>query len=130
MRPHLRMNGTSYRLDETYVEMNIEWRYLYRAVNSAGCIVEFMLSATRDAERMIEGIEAAHMMRKGQIKKMAGRDAVGQAQFVARLSGIAAQASTSARLTLPQTNLCSAADSTSEKSRQQMTFARGLLFGH
>jgi len=42
------------------------------------------------AERTIEGIEAAHMMRKGQIKRIGGKDAVGQAKFVASLFGIAA----------------------------------------
>jgi transposase-like protein len=42
------------------------------------------------AERTIEGVEAAHMMRKGQIKRTDGRDAVGQAKFVKSLFGIAA----------------------------------------
>ena len=42
------------------------------------------------AERAIEGIEAAHMMRKGQVKRLDGRDAVGQAKFVESLFGVAA----------------------------------------
>jgi transposase, IS6 family len=29
MRPHLKMSGTSYRLDETYVKVGMEWKYLY-----------------------------------------------------------------------------------------------------
>ncbi len=28
MRPHLKMSGTSYRLDETYVKVGREWKYL------------------------------------------------------------------------------------------------------
>lgn len=48
MRPHLKMSRTSYRIDETYVEVGTEWKYLYRAVDSAGDTVEFMLSARRD----------------------------------------------------------------------------------
>jgi IS6 family transposase len=48
MRPYLKMSGTSYRLDETYVKVGTEWRYLYRAVDSMGCTIEFMLSAKRD----------------------------------------------------------------------------------
>lgn len=36
MRPHLKMSGTSYRIDETYVKVGTEWKYLYRAVDSAG----------------------------------------------------------------------------------------------
>lgn len=42
------------------------------------------------AERTIEGIEALHMMRKGQVKRLAVRDAIGQAKFVASLFQIAA----------------------------------------
>ena len=42
------------------------------------------------AERTIEGIDAAHMMRKGQVKRLGGRDAAGLAMFVESLFGIAA----------------------------------------
>lgn len=42
------------------------------------------------AERTIAGIEAAHMMRKGQVKRWGGGDAVGQAKFVESLFGVAA----------------------------------------
>jgi transposase, IS6 family len=172
MRPHLKMSGASYWIDETYVRVGREWKYLYRAVDSAGSTIEFMLSAKRDisaakrffkkmmsadhrrlpftigtdkhasypeafdasvkekvlpadyklrrvkylnniieqdhrtirrrwiamqcfrcfhtAERTIEGIEAMHVMRKGQVKRLDGRDAVGQAKFVESLFGIAA----------------------------------------
>ena len=48
MRSHLRMSGTSYHSDETYVKVGAEWKYLYRAVDSAGQTIEFMLSARRD----------------------------------------------------------------------------------
>ena len=42
------------------------------------------------AERTIEGVEVEHMMRKGQIKRVDGRDAAGQAKFVQSLFGVAA----------------------------------------
>jgi IS6 family transposase len=42
------------------------------------------------AERTIEGMEAMHVMRKGQVKRLDGRDAGGQARFVASLFGVAA----------------------------------------
>jgi hypothetical protein len=42
------MSGYSYRIDETYVKVGREWEYLYRAVDSAGSTIEFMLSAKRD----------------------------------------------------------------------------------
>ena len=47
IRPHLKMGGTSYRIDETYVKVSTEWKYLYRAVDSSGCTIAFMLSAKR-----------------------------------------------------------------------------------
>jgi transposase, IS6 family len=172
LRPHLKMSGTSYRIDETYVKVGTEWKYLYRAVDSVGCTIEFMLSARRDvsaanrlfkklmradhrrlpftigtdehasypeafaasvrekvlppdcklrrvkylnnvieqghravrrrwramqcfrpfhtAERTLEGVEAAHVVREGQVKRLDGRDVAGQARFVASLLGIAA----------------------------------------
>jgi transposase, IS6 family len=171
IRPYLKMSGTSYRLDETYVKVGTEWKYLYRAIDSTGQTIEFMLSATRDvfaakrffklmradhrrlpftigtdkhasypeafatsvkekvlpfdcklrrvkylnniieqdhrairrrwraaqcfrsfhtAERTLKGIESLHMMRKGQVKRLDGRDTAGQAKFVASLFGVAA----------------------------------------
>src|ERR687896_1755447 len=48
MRPHLKMSGASFRVDETYVKVGKSWKYLYRAVNKDGATIEFMLSARRD----------------------------------------------------------------------------------
>jgi IS6 family transposase len=48
LRSHLKMSGTSYRLDETYVKVGKEWKYLYRATDPTGQTIEFMLSAKRD----------------------------------------------------------------------------------
>ena len=42
------------------------------------------------AEKTLEGIETAHMMRKGQLKRISGDDVVGQAKFVENLFRIAA----------------------------------------
>ncbi len=172
IRPHLRMSGTSYRVDETYIKVGKSCKYLYRAVDKSGQTIEFMLSAKRDvcaakrffkrvmradhrrlpfsisvdknaaypeaftssqdervlpkdcilrrvkylnniieqdhrfikkkvrasqcfkrfhtAERTLEGIESMNMMRKGQVKRLRGSDAIGQAKFVASLFKIAA----------------------------------------
>ena len=42
------------------------------------------------AERTLEGVEALHMMGKGQVKRLDGRDAIGQARLVEGLFGVAA----------------------------------------
>ena len=42
------------------------------------------------AERTLEGIEAVNMMRKEQVKRLLGSDAMGQAKFVESLFQIAA----------------------------------------
>src|SRR3989440_11446957 len=172
IRQHLKMSGTSYRVDETYIRVGKSCKYLYRAVDKEGNTIEFMLSAKRDvcaakrffkklmraehrrlpfsisvdknaaypeafstsqvekivprdcqlrrvkylnnvieqdhrfiekkvhasqcfksfhtAERTLEGIEAMNMIRKVQVRRLAGRDAQGQAKFVASLFGVAA----------------------------------------
>ncbi len=172
IRPHLKMSGASFRVDETYIKVGKTCKYLYRAVDKEGQTIEFMLSAKRDvsaakrffkkmmraehrrlpfsisvdknaaypeafstsqaekivpkdcklrrvkylnnvieqdhrfvkkkvrasqcfksfhtAERTLEGVEAMNMMRKGQVKRLAGSDAIGQARFVASLFQIAA----------------------------------------
>src|SRR3954447_2948350 len=48
MRQHLKMSGTSYRVDETYIKVGKSCKYLYRAVDKEGNTIEFMLSAKRD----------------------------------------------------------------------------------
>jgi transposase-like protein len=48
IRPHLKMGGTSYRVDETYIKVGKSCKYLYRAVDKEGNTIEFMLSAKRD----------------------------------------------------------------------------------
>ena len=48
IRPHLKLVGASYRLDETYIKVGKQWKYLYRALDQEGNTIEFMLSAKRD----------------------------------------------------------------------------------
>ena len=50
IRPHLRPSNGSWRVDETYVRVKGRWKYLYRAVDSRGQTIDFLLSAKRDAE--------------------------------------------------------------------------------
>jgi len=49
-RPYLRATNDSYRVDKTYIKIKKPWYYLYRAVDSTGATLDFMLSATRDAD--------------------------------------------------------------------------------
>jgi IS6 family transposase len=49
-RPHLKVTTDSWRVDETYVKVKGVWVYLYRAVDSQGNTLEFLLSPTRDAD--------------------------------------------------------------------------------
>ncbi len=60
-------------------------RFIKKKVRSSQCFGSFYT-----AERTIEGVEAMNMLRKGQIKRLAGNDAMGQAKFVASLFQIAA----------------------------------------
>ena len=47
-RQRKRAVGTSWRLDETYIRVKGQWKYLYRAVDKAGRTVDFLLTAKRD----------------------------------------------------------------------------------
>ena len=49
IRPHLRSTNDSWRVDETYIKVKGQWKYLYRAVDSQGNTLDFLLSAKRDA---------------------------------------------------------------------------------
>ena len=48
-RRELRMTNRSWRADETYLRLAGKWTYLYRAVDSTGATIDFLLSARRDA---------------------------------------------------------------------------------
>ena len=50
IRSHLRLSNGSWRVDETCVRVKARWMYLYRAVDSGGRTIDFLLSARRDAE--------------------------------------------------------------------------------
>ena len=49
-RPHLKATNDSWRVDETSIKIRKTWMYLYRAVDSDGNTLEFLLSPARDAE--------------------------------------------------------------------------------
>ena len=49
LRSRLRPTNDSWRVDETYIRVKSKWGYLYRAVDSSGATIDFLLSAKHDA---------------------------------------------------------------------------------
>jgi transposase-like protein len=58
LRRHLKPTNKSWRVDETYVRVKGRWCYLYRAIDSTGATIDFLLSALRD------GAAAKRLFRK------------------------------------------------------------------
>ncbi|UZY03299.1 IS6 family transposase (plasmid) [Yersinia ruckeri] len=48
-RRHKRTVGRRWRMDETYIKVKGQWKYLYRAVDTSGQTIDFLLTAKRDA---------------------------------------------------------------------------------
>jgi IS6 family transposase len=63
-KPHLKQTTDSWRVDETYVKVKGQWLYLYRAVDSAGNTLEFLLSQIRDTQAakrfLARALDASH----------------------------------------------------------------------
>ncbi|MCP5134147.1 MAG: IS6 family transposase [Gammaproteobacteria bacterium] len=54
--------GTRWRMDETYIKVKGQWKYLYRAVDRDGQTIDFLLTAHRDKK-------AAHRFFKKAIRQ-------------------------------------------------------------
>ena len=69
LRKRLKTINDSWRVDETYVRVKGKWVYLYRAVDSSGATIDFLLSAKRDAtaaERFLtKALGGENQLRRG-----------------------------------------------------------------
>ena len=66
LRPQLKPTNKSWRVDETYIRVQGRWCYLYRAIDSTGATIDFLLSALRDAaaaKRLFRQALSDHLIR-------------------------------------------------------------------
>jgi putative transposase len=49
----------SWRMDETYIQVKGQWRYLYRAVDKQGQTIDFLLTEQRDEEAALRFLKKA-----------------------------------------------------------------------
>ncbi|EDZ97655.1 Integrase catalytic region [Burkholderia sp. H160] len=66
---HKRPVGGIWRMDETYIKVGGQWKYLYRAVDKAGNTVDFLLRARRDKVAARRYFEKA-IERNGEPEKL------------------------------------------------------------
>jgi transposase-like protein len=70
IRRHLRPTNDSWRVDETYIKVKGEWKYLYRAVDSDGDTIDFMLSTKRDRKAAKRFFKKALVSNHNQIPRV------------------------------------------------------------
>ena len=68
-RKHKRPVGTSWRMDETYIKVGGQWKYLYRAVEKQGGTIDFFLTVRRDVAAATRFFKKA-MKQNGDPKKV------------------------------------------------------------
>jgi transposase-like protein len=72
-RPYLKPTNDSWRVDETYIKVKGEDRYLYRAVDSQGNTLDFLLTAKRDAQAakrfLRKTLQAPHTQEPSRVRQ-------------------------------------------------------------
>ncbi|MDQ1252128.1 MAG: transposase, family [Euryarchaeota archaeon] len=69
VRRYLRPTKYSWRVDETYIKVKGEWKYLYRAVDSDGNTIDFMLCAKRNRKAAKRFLKKALGSKRNQIPR-------------------------------------------------------------
>ncbi len=62
--------GNSWRMDETYIKVKGQWKYLYRAVDKHGHTIDFLLTAHRDKKAALRFFKKA-VLQHGLPEKIA-----------------------------------------------------------
>jgi len=70
VRRYLKPTNDSWRMDETYIRVKGEWKYLYRAVDSNGNTIDFMLSAKRNKKAAKRFLKKALGPKHNQIPRV------------------------------------------------------------
>jgi hypothetical protein len=86
-RPYLKPTNKSYRIDETYIKVKGEDRYLYRALDSTGQTIDFLLTAKRDAaaaKRFLRGAGNVRHATRLRIAQVGSGEFDGEAYPAAR----------------------------------------------
>ena len=69
VRRYLKPTNDSWRMDETYIKVNGKYKYLYRAVDSNGNTIDFMLSARRNKKAAKRFLKKALGSKHNQIPR-------------------------------------------------------------
>ncbi len=70
IRRHLRTTNDSWRVDETYIKVKGKWKFFYRAGDSDGDIIDFMLSAKRNRKAAKRFFKKASSSNHNQIPRV------------------------------------------------------------
>ena len=70
IRRHLRPTNDSCKVDETYIKVKGKWKYFYRAVDSNGDTIDFMLSSKRDRKAAKRFFKKALSSNNNQIPRV------------------------------------------------------------
>ena len=86
---HCSWRGLTWHVDETHIRVGGQWRFLWRAVDHRGQLVDFRLTARRNAKATLKGVETIRTIKRGHVHGRSDGIA-GEISFVNGLFGLAA----------------------------------------